>query len=265
MRLAALYVILTAAGLAQAQTCPSGYTLANGTCKISQAVLAPAPAPATTPNTQYAPSSDTSGAYCFACPLGTATNVTNYSSSNVIFCDSEWDGSEAAPNCQWILYDQNAGGLAIMDQGSNEFIFSNGTFTAPNAVSAVSINASLSVTANTVTATSGAVTGAGFATSPKCSTSASPASCTSSAAGSVAIPTGTNPTLVIDTSAVTASSQILLTADQSNGAAGTCNSTAATLALHPYITARTAGTSFTVAVNGTVSTNPLCISYFIIN
>jgi hypothetical protein len=45
----------------------------------------------------------------------------------------------------------------------------------------------------------------------------------------------------------------------------TCNSTLATLVGGLTISARTAGTSFTIANNVAVVTNPLCVSYAIIN
>jgi hypothetical protein len=102
--------------------------------------------------------------------------------------------------------------------------------------------------------------------STNCSNGASPAVCGSAAAGSVAIPTGTNPTLVVNTTAVTAASQILLTVDDSVTIGGTtCNSTLATLVGGMAITARTAATSFTISFNGTVAVNPVCLSYLIVN
>jgi len=104
--------------------------------------------------------------------------------------------------------------------------------------------------------------------STNCSSSASPAVCGSAAAGSIAFPTGvTSVALTVNTSAVTASSQILLFSDDSLGTklGVTCNSTLATLVGGMAVTARTSGTSFTVTYNGTIATNPLCASYAIIN
>ena len=99
-----------------------------------------------------------------------------------------------------------------------------------------------------------------------CSSAASPAVCGSSPSGSVAMPTGATPTLVIDTTAVTANSQIQLTVDESLGTklSVTCNTTLATL-VNPVVTARSAGVSFTITMNSTLVTNPACISYTIIN
>lgn len=103
-------------------------------------------------------------------------------------------------------------------------------------------------------------------TSANCANGASPAVCAAAAAGSVAIPTGVNPTLVVNTTAVTAASEILLTVDDSvTIGATTCNSTLATLVGGTAVTARTAGTSFTISFNGTITTNPVCLSFSIVN
>ena len=112
----------------------------------------------------------------------------------------------------------------------------------------------------------GGVQSNSYFSTTNCSSSASPAVCSSAPAGSVALPTGTNPTLVVNTSAVTANSQIILTVDESLGTklGVTCNTTLSTL-LNPVVTARTAGTSFTFTIGATIATNPACVSYYIIN
>jgi len=103
-------------------------------------------------------------------------------------------------------------------------------------------------------------------TASNCSNSASPAVCGSAASGSVALPTGTNPTLVVNSTAVTANSQIMLTVDESlrTKLSVTCNTTLSTL-LNPVVTARTAATSFTFTIGAIIATNPACVSYTIIN
>jgi hypothetical protein len=113
----------------------------------------------------------------------------------------------------------------------------------------------------------GFLTSKKFGTSTYCASSASPAACSSASAGFVAVPTGSSPTLVVDTTAVDANSQIFLQNDSSLGTALsiTCNSTAATLAVPAYVSARSTGTSFTITYSGTISTNDLCISYNIVN
>lgn len=113
---------------------------------------------------------------------------------------------------------------------------------------------------------SGTTSSALYATATKCANGASPAVCAAAPAGAVAIPTGTTVSLVVNTSAVTASSTINLTPDDSVTIGGTtCNSTLATLVGGMAVTARTPGTSFTVTYNGTIAVNPLCVAYQIIN
>jgi hypothetical protein len=102
-----------------------------------------------------------------------------------------------------------------------------------------------------------------FSTSSNCASSASPAVCTSASAGSVAV-AASSATLQVNTTAVTANSQIILTEDSSLGArlSVTCNTTPTVQPL--TVTARTAATSFTFS-NTAPTTNPRCVSYWIIN
>jgi hypothetical protein len=95
-----------------------------------------------------------------------------------------------------------------------------------------------------------------------CSSKASPAACSSAPSGTVAVP-ASGATLVVDSTAVTANSQIQLTFDSSLGTklGVTCNTTIQ----QPTVSARTVGTSFTIAMPSTVITNPDCISYLIFN
>lgn len=114
----------------------------------------------------------------------------------------------------------------------------------------------------------GTVTVPKVTTTVNCSSNASPAVCTTASAGSIAIPTGiTSVALTVNTSAVTANSQIFIVPDDTLGAklSVTCNSTLATLVGGMAITARTAATSFEVTYNGTIATNPLCASFLIVN
>jgi hypothetical protein len=104
-----------------------------------------------------------------------------------------------------------------------------------------------------------------YSTSTSCANGASPAVCAAAPAGAVAVPTGVNPTLVIDTTAVTATSQIILTIDESlTIPATTCNTTLSTL-VQPVVTARTPATSFTIQIGATLAANPACVSYMIVN
>lgn len=117
-----------------------------------------------------------------------------------------------------------------------------------------------------VTSTGARVSGALLGTATNCSSAASPAVCAAAAAGTVAIPAGATQTLQINTSAVAASSIILLTVDESLGTklSVTCNTTAATLT-QPFVTARSAGASFTIEEPATTTANPVCVSYLVIN
>lgn len=98
-----------------------------------------------------------------------------------------------------------------------------------------------------------------------CSSAASPAVCAAAPSGSVAIATS-GTTLTVDTTAVTANSQILITPDQSLGTklGITCDTSAATAG--PFvISARSAGTSFAILNTNPDSAGQVCLSYSIVN
>jgi hypothetical protein len=99
-----------------------------------------------------------------------------------------------------------------------------------------------------------------------CQSSASPAVCGSSSQGSVVIAAGAT-TVVVDTTAVTAISQIFVYPDESLSASlgVTCNSTLTIADAPTVISARSTGTSFTIKTSGTITTNPACYNYQIIN
>jgi hypothetical protein len=103
-------------------------------------------------------------------------------------------------------------------------------------------------------------------TASNCSSAASPAVCGSAATGSVVIAASTT-SIVVNTTAVTANSEILVQSDDSLGTklSVTCNSTLANLVAGFAITARIASTSFTISTTGTILSNPICLSYAIIN
>jgi hypothetical protein len=112
---------------------------------------------------------------------------------------------------------------------------------------------------------SGVATASGYTTVTNCSSSASPAVCGSAAAGSFAIAAGAT-TLTINTTAVTANSQIIMQGDESLGTklGVTCNTTITSL-IDPVVTARVAGASFSIATSATIAVNPACFSYMIVN
>jgi hypothetical protein len=107
-----------------------------------------------------------------------------------------------------------------------------------------------------------------FNSATNCSSSASPAVCGSAAAGTVTLPTNAvSSSIVVNTTVVTANSEIFVQTDDTLGTklGVTCNSTVATLVGGLTISARSAGTSFTIANNVAIVTNPLCVSYHIVN
>lgn len=92
---------------------------------------------------------------------------------------------------------------------------------------------------------------------------ATPADCGSAAAGAVII-SATATSVVVNTTAVTATSRIMVTEDSSLGAelTATCNTT---LGRHYAVTAKTAATSFTITTDAAPVTNPACLTYLIFN
>lgn len=103
-----------------------------------------------------------------------------------------------------------------------------------------------------------------MATVGNCSSSAAPAVCGSSVAGSFTI-VAAGTSVTVNTTAVTANSQIFIQEDETLGTklSVTCNT--GILANPPAITARTAGTSFAVGITAGLAVNPVCFSYSIVN
>jgi hypothetical protein len=123
-------------------------------------------------------------------------------------------------------------------------------------------------TNTTQIATTAYVQSATGTTTTNCISAASPAVCGSARAGLVLIPTGTtSSTLTVNSSAVTANSEIQFYPDDTLGTplSTTCNSTLATLVGGSFISARTAGVSFTITFNGTIAVNGVCGSFTITN
>ena len=117
--------------------------------------------------------------------------------------------------------------------------------------------------ASTTTSVPGIISFKKASTESNCSSTTAPSVCGSAPAGSVALPNGIS-TLVVNTTAVTANSQILITEDSSLGArlGITCNTTTGRVY---SVNARTAGTSFTVKSSANPVTNKACLGYWIIN
>lgn len=124
-------------------------------------------------------------------------------------------------------------------------------------------NTFLSCTASTSSVCSWSAAGSsGLATATNCASSASPAVCGSAQAGRVVVAAGAT-TVTVNTTAVTANSEILLHEDSSLGTAlsVTCN----TNLINSMVTARVASTSFTITLGSTPATNPVCLNYAVIN
>jgi hypothetical protein len=91
--------------------------------------------------------------------------------------------------------------------------------------------------------------------------------CSAAAAGAFSCATNASAgTCVISTTAVTANSEIFITPNDAEGArlSVTCNTGLTTPSAAPLLASKSAGTSFTINL-GTVTTNPACFDYFIIN
>jgi hypothetical protein len=114
-----------------------------------------------------------------------------------------------------------------------------------------------------LTATNGSVQAKLYQSITNCSSSASPAVCTAAPAGSVVIAAAAT-TVQVNTTAVTANSQILVFEDSSLGTklGVTCNTTTGRVYT---VSARTAATNFTITASAAPSTNPACLSYLVFN
>lgn len=190
-----------------------------------------------------------------ACVVGAGLQAVSATTANCSLATSTLSlGTSAA-----------AGSVSI--NGATDTITLYGATSGSGTINATTTGGSIKIGSVFSVATGGATVALKYSTSAACASGASPAVCGVNPIGFVAIPTGVNPTLQVNTSAVTASSQILLTSDDTLGTAlsVTCNSTLATLVGGMAITARSAGASFTISFNGTITTNPVCLSYEILN
>jgi hypothetical protein len=119
-------------------------------------------------------------------------------------------------------------------------------------------------TTDVATVTGTGLSSTAYQTAANCSSSASPAVCGSAAAGSFTI-AAAGTAITVNTTAVTANSQIFVQEDETLGTklGVTCNT--GILANPPAITARTAATSFAVGITAGLAVNPVCFSYWIVN
>lgn len=104
-----------------------------------------------------------------------------------------------------------------------------------------------------------------YKTTTNCADSAGAAACGAAPAGAFVVDAASTST-VVSTTAVTSTSRIFLQEDVSLGTelSVTCNTQALSV-FNPRVTARTAGTSFTVTIDAGPTTNPLCMAYHLVN
>lgn len=143
------------------------------------------------------------------------------------------------------------------------------------------VNGNLSVASGTrteadsgVAAASGKITPVIYATATNCAangTAANPSvvSCSAASAGMFSCSTSASTgTCQVNTTAVTANSEIMITQDAADGGAGqlnvTCNTANVLNTSKPLLVSKSSGTSFTINL-GTVATNPACFEYHIVN
>jgi len=149
----------------------------------------------------------------------------------------------------------------------------NGATTGSATISASATGGTLNLGTN-VTVTSTGLSAPTYSTLANCAangTAANPSviSCGAASAGmfscSARASTGT---CVVDTTAVTANSEIVITQDAADGRSSqlnvTCNTRNVLSATAPILASKSAGTSFTINL-GTVTTNPACFEYTITN
>lgn len=188
-------------------------------------------------------------------PIGTTNRIAKFINSMEIGDSLLSDNGSNVTLTSGNLFLPIASSIDVSAAGALNF----GTATA----TAITIGRTAATTTIAGPLSAGIVTLSSLRTGSNCASSASPALCGSSSAGSVAIAAGDN-TLVVNTNAVSAASQIFITEDSSLGTrlGITCNTTSG----RAYsVSARSAGTSFTVKSSGDIATNKACLSYFIVN
>jgi hypothetical protein len=184
-----------------------------------------------------------------------ATGIARTTSSSQAVVSTELSGDVTTSGSNVTTVAKIAGVAVGTPTGTGNVAYSNSpTFVTPT----LGVAGATSVTAT------GLLSGAKYATATNCQSSASPAVCGAAPAGMVVIAAAAT-TVVVDTTAVTANSEIFVQEDTSLGTAlsVTCNTSNVTPT--PYVSARTANTSFTITETGSVTTNPLCLTYRIIN
>jgi len=181
---------------------------------------------------------------CFGFTEGTSANYAKVASQDAILAD-------ATDHAFYVTLNNGTKFLSLMNYSA----------VAPPALGATTPNtgAFTTLTGTTINTTTHCAA-AGSAANP------SLVACSAAASGLFSCATNASAgTCVISTTAVTATSVIQVQPDSSLGTAlsVTCNTTADSGLTAPRVSARSAGTSFTITL-GTFSTNPECFSYLII-
>jgi parallel beta-helix repeat protein len=153
------------------------------------------------------------------------------------------------------LYGTATTGIAADSTSNNNTVIGNDVDTA-NITTDYSFNSS--ATGNTIFTPNRLHFGT------KCTSSASPAVCGSAPAGLFNVPAGST-SVTVNTTAVTANSVIQLVNDSTLGTALSVTCNTALLTDPPQVTARTAGTSFTVTLSAAPATNPQCFAFQVTN
>jgi hypothetical protein len=226
-----------------------GYSLNTPATVLTQIGAAPALGLPVTETTSWTLSNTVSTIYIFtgssASSATTPTSVTGFPLT--------------------VIWNQGTAAVTFVNGGPGLSCFPSSCAIQPGGTGSISINSGGTAF---VAQQSNALALATIGTATNCSSSASPAVCGSAAAGSAALPTNAvSSSIVVNTTAVTANSQIFVSTDDTLGTklGVTCNSTVATLVGGLTISNRVPGTSFTISNNVAVVTNPLCVSYMVIN
>jgi hypothetical protein len=209
---------------------------------------------------------------------GTCIDSTGAGVGTVAYIDGAVIGSNSSNGCS-----AGASGLGIFAAASSIFYLSNsqiGGFTSSINVAGtgkIVDRCGNSYFHGTMITTLGTFVpcanpnGSTFTNAPSagqlnCASSASPAVCGAFATGSVVIAAAAT-TVTVNTTAVGANSQILVNEDQTLGTklGVTCNTQSSLVLGTPRASTRTAGTSFVITIDVGPTTNPMCISYQVVN
>jgi hypothetical protein len=196
-------------------------------------------------------------------PVKTGTSVPGTCTVGDLFFDTDAVAGENMFGCTatntWTLQSGGAGG-AVTDVTAGGTGALTVSPTTGNVI--VDINTAYVPSKTGTNAFTGSNTFTTIGSATNCSDSAGAAACGSAMSGSVVIDAAAT-TVVVSTTAVTANSQIHVTFDESLGTrlGVTCNTTFAA----PWVSARTAGASFTIKVGSGPVTNRACFSYTVVN